>query len=256
MRTDRIAEAFGVSVFRAEVGEANVVGLARKLREQGYVVRILGEGSAGGNITHPSAVRDPINTVLAIVKLLSVRSSAGKDGLYEIWCKCSGQAERYREDFTLADIIASLPKFTTTPAYSSAAVLRIKTNDHTLLKDRYQKIFLREWENKKAELSSRFGFRAWEARAYNGLEEKRNISRFGEAGRGGLKILFFNDKNREIAYIWMRGSATEPVFRIMADVEPQPRPKVEGSPLEGDDAEVERFLLDWQRKMIIKADKE
>jgi phosphoglucomutase len=241
MRTDRIAEAFGVSVFRAEVGEANVVGLARKLREQGNVVRILGEGSAGGNITHPSAVRDPINTVLAIVKLLSVRSSAGKNGLFEIWCKRSGQTEKYREDFTLADIIASLPKFSTTPAYSSAAVLRIKTNDHTLLKDRYQKIFLREWDLLRNELKSRFGFCAWEARAYNGLEEKRNISRFGEAGRGGLKILFLNDKNREIAYIWMRGSATEPVFRIMADVE-------------GSDAEVERFLLDWQRNMIMEAD--
>jgi phosphoglucomutase len=241
MRTDRIAQAFGVSVFRAEVGEANVVGLARKLREQGYTVRILGEGSAGGNITHPSAVRDPINTVLAIVKLLSVRSSAGKDGLFEIWCKKSGHTEKYREDFTLADIIASLPKFVTTPAYSSAAVLRIKTNDHTLLKDRYQKIFLREWENRKAELKTRFGFCAWEARAYNGLEEKRNISLFGDAGRGGLKILFFNDKNRETACIWMRGSATEPVFRIMADAE-------------GDDAEVERFLLDWQRNMIMEAD--
>jgi phosphoglucomutase len=241
MRTDRIAEAFGVSVFRAEVGEANVVSLARKLRGQGYTVRILGEGSAGGNITHPSAVRDPINTVIAIVKLLSLRSSAGKDGLFEIWCKRSGQAEKYREDFTLTDIIASLPPFVTTPAYSSAAVLRINTNDHTLLKDRYQKIFLREWENRKDELKSRFGFCSWEARAYNGLEEKHCISRFGDAGRGGLKILFFNDKKRETAYIWMRGSATEPVFRIMADAE-------------GNDAEVERFLLDWQKKMIMIAD--
>ena len=240
MRIDRIAVAFGVSVFRAEVGEANVVGLARRLREQGYTVRILGEGSAGGNITHPSAVRDPVNTVLAIVKLLSVKSNAGKDGLFEIWCKYSGQTDKYRENFTLADIIASLPPFITTPAYSSDAVLRINTNDHTLLKDRYQKIFLREWENRKDRLNSRFGFCTWEARAYNGLEEKRGINRFGEAGRGGLKILFFNDKNREIAYIWMRGSATEPVFRIMADAA-------------GNDAEVERFLLDWQRKMIMIA---
>jgi len=241
MRIDRIAEAFGVSVFRAEVGEANVVGLARRLREQGYTVRILGEGSAGGNITHPSAVRDPIHTVIAIVKLLSVRSGAGKDGLFEIWCKYSGQAEKYREDFTLADIIASLPPFVSTPAYSSGAVLRINTNDHTLLKDRYQKVFLREWENRKDELKSRFGFCGWEARAYNGLEERRGISRFGEAGRGGLKILFLSDRNRESAYIWMRGSATEPVFRIMADVA-------------GNDAAVERFLLDWQRKMIMESD--
>ncbi|MDR0301955.1 MAG: phosphatidylglycerol lysyltransferase [Treponema sp.] len=248
MRVDRIAEAFGVSVFRAEVGEANVVGLARRLREQGYIVRILGEGSAGGNITHPSAVRDPINTVLAIVKLLSVRSGAGKDGLFEIWCKCSGQAEKYREDFTLADIIASLPPFASTPAYSDSAVLRINSKDHTLLKNRYQKVFLREWENRKDELKSRYGFCGWEARAYNGLEEKRGISKFGEAGRGGLKILFFDGENREAAYIWMRGSATEPVFRIMADVCQKTFPGNQG-------AEIERFLLDWQRGMILESDK-
>ena len=59
LRVDRIAAAFGVRVFRAEVGEANVVGLARKLREAGYLVRILGEGAAGGVITHPAAVRSP-----------------------------------------------------------------------------------------------------------------------------------------------------------------------------------------------------
>jgi phosphomannomutase len=41
----------------------------------------------------------------------------------------------------------------------------------------------------------------------------------------------------------MRGSATEPVFRIMADAV-------------GNDTNVERFLLDWQRKMIMEADKE
>jgi phosphoglucomutase len=248
MRIDRIAEAFGVSVFHAEVGEANVVGLARRLREQGYIVRILGEGSAGGNITHPSAVRDPINTVLAIIKLLSVRSSAGKDGLFEIWCKCSGQTEKYREDFTLADIIASFPPFVSTPAYSDNAVLHINTNDHTLLKARYQKVFLREWESRKDELKASFGFCGWEARAYNGLEERRGISRFEEAGRGGLKLLFLDSEGRESAYIWMRGSATEPVFRIMADV-------CQNACSGGQSVEIERFLLDWQRRMILESDK-
>lgn len=248
MRVDRIASAFGVPVFRAEVGEANVVGLARKLREQGYIVRILGEGSAGGNITHPSAVRDPVNTVLAIVKLFAVRSSAVKDGLFEIWLKHSGQAEKYRGEFTLADIIASLPPFVSTPAYSEDAVLRINTKDHTLLKERYQKIFLREWEERKDELKSRFGFCAWEAIAYNGLEERRSIDNFGSAGKGGLKILFLNSEKKESAYIWMRGSATEPVFRIMADV-------CQTSCLYADGREIERFLLGWQREMIAEADK-
>jgi len=241
MRVDRIAEAFGISVFRAEVGEANVVTLARKLREEGYIVRILGEGSAGGNITHPSAVRDPVNTVLAVAKILSVSSMHERKGLFEIWCNHSNQSEKYREDFTLADIIASLPPFVTTPAYSKDAVMQIKTHDHAELKDKYQKVFLQEWEEQKEQLKKRFGICSWEAIAYNGTAERRGLTRFGEAGRGGLKVLFFDGEGTETAYIWMRGSHTEPVFRIMADVS-------------GTDASVERFLLDWQRKMIMIAD--
>jgi len=249
MRIDHIAESFGVSVFRAEVGEANVVSLARKLREEGYLVRILGEGSAGGNITHPSAVRDPIHTVLAIAKLLSIRtisekSGNNKPGLFEIWCKLSGQIDKYRDDFTLSDIITSLPVFTTTSAYSEDAILRIKSSDQTALKDRYQQIFQREWETKKDELNTRFGITSWEAIAYNGMIEKRNLKHFKEASRGGLKIIFFNAQAAELAYIWMRCSATEPVFRIMADVYHS----------RGNDESTERFLLDWQRCMIMESD--
>jgi phosphoglucomutase len=241
MRVDRIAGAFGVSVFRAEVGEANVVGLARSLREKGYIVRILGEGSAGGNITHPSAVRDPINTVLALVKLLSVRSSAGKPGFFEIWCALSDQAQKYHEGFGLADIIASLPPFTSTGSYSEEAILRINTDDHGVLKNRFQEIFLREWEERKAVLKERYGIYSWEAIAYNGMEEKRGLSRFGDSARGGLKIRFLNSEGRAIAAIWMRGSATEPVFRIMADTE-------------GPDKRIERDLIEWQRRMALEAD--
>jgi phosphoglucomutase len=248
MRIDRIAEAFGISVFRAEVGEANVVGLARVLREKGYVVRILGEGSAGGNITHPSAVRDPLNTVLAIVKLLSIRSSTDQNdcainsGLFEIWCTRSGQKAKYINDFTLADVIASLPQFTTTPAYSDDAVMRIKTKEHSVLKECYQKVFTREWEKRKDEMKAKYKFCGWEVIAYNGQEEKHGIARFKENGSGGLKICFLNEKGREIAYIWMRGSATEPVFRIMADVE-------------GLDKSLEKELLEWHKSMIIESDK-
>jgi phosphoglucomutase len=240
MRIDRIAEVFGVEVVRAEVGEANVVGLARKKREEGYTVRIIGEGSAGGNITHPSAVRDPLHTVVALVKLLSIRSQTGKQGFFEIWRERSGQ--KHGEDFSLADIIASLPKFVTTSAYSQKAVLQIKTKDHSLLKDRYQKVFLRDWEQRKGELKSKFGICSWEAVAYNGLVEKRGLENFGAAGKGGLKLLFFNESKKEVAYIWMRGSATEPVFRIMVDIE-------------GNDDKAEQYLIDWQQHMIMEADK-
>ena len=250
LRIDTIAGAFGVSVFRAEVGEANVVGLARRLREQGYMVRILGEGAAGGTIIHPSAVRDPIATLGALLKLLAIRQ-AGQTGmgLFEIWSRLSDQAKSYREDFTLADIIASLPAFVTTGAYSEDALLEIKTPDHGLLKERYQKIFLREWEEKKEGLEKEYGISGWEAIAYNGMEERRGISRFSDAGRGGLKIEFRGILSRQestIACIWMRGSATEAVFRVIADVS--------GAMPAGSAQQLERTLIEWQRRMTLEAD--
>lgn len=241
MRVDAIARAFGAATFRAEVGEANVVGLARRLRTEGYAVRILGEGAAGGNITHPSAVRDPIDTVFALLKLLSVRSDASGKGLFESWCEKSGKASAYRADFGLSDVIATLPAFRTTSAYESEAILKIRTADHALLKDRYQAIFLREWETRKASLRADFGIEAWEAIAYLGTEERRRTARFSEAGKGGLKILFTDAAGTPVAYIWMRGSGTEPVFRVMADVA-------------GSDPAAERELLAWQRAMITEAD--
>ena len=251
LRIDRIAGFFGTEVYRAEVGEANVVGLARKLREDGFIVRILGEGSAGGTITHPSAVRDPIDTLGAILKLLAIRSGPAGKGLFGIWCDLSGQKGAYREDFTLSDIIATLPPFITTGAYSDDALLKVKNEDHGALKDKYQEIFLREWNEKKETLAGRFGITEWEAVAYNGIREKRGILKFGEAGRGGLKIEFFgtvkspersgSKEKKTIACIWMRGSGTEPVFRVMAEAE-------------GSDPDAERFLIMWQRQMVLEAD--
>jgi phosphoglucomutase len=241
MRIDRIAHAFDVSVFRSEVGEANVVSLARKLRERGYTVRILGEGSAGGNITHPSAVRDPIDTAAALIKLLAVRSQGDRKGFFELWCDLSDQAEVYRPDFTLADIIATLPAFVTTGSYTPEALLKINTADHALLKDRYQEVFLREWEERKEYLKTRYGITGWIAAAYQGTEEKLGVPRFGEAGRGGLRIIFTNKADNETACIWMRGSGTEPVFRVMADAE-------------GSDKRLERDLIEWQRRMVAEAD--
>jgi phosphoglucomutase len=243
MRIDRIARAFDVPVFRAEVGEANVVGLARKLREKGYTVRILGEGSNGGSIIHPSAVRDPIHMILSLVKLLSLRNRDGRPGFFEIWCSLSGQTGTWGPNFSLEDIIASLPAFVSTPTSSPESQIHVQTRDHGELKRRYQQLFLRDWEEQKETLKSRYGITGWEAAAYRGMEERRGIRDFGEAGPGGLKITFLNNSGLPAAFIWMRGSATEPVFRIMADVE-------------GSGKRTERSLIEWQRRLVAEAGKE
>jgi phosphoglucomutase len=240
LRIDRIAKAFGAGVFRAEVGEANVVELAAKLREKGYVVRILGEGSSGGTIIHPSTVRDPIDTLGAIIKLFSIRTDE-KRGLFEIWCDLSNRKGLYREDFTIADIISSLPAFVSTEIISDEAMLNVNTLDHGLLKGRYQKIFMQEWEEKKSFLMETYGISNWDVIAYNGTEEKRGLADFAEAGRGGLKIEFLNLAGETVAFIWMRGSGTEPVFRVMADAV-------------GPNNDLERMLIEWQRKMVLRSD--
>ena len=235
MRIEEITKALGAQAFRAEVGEANVVNLAREKRAEGYTVPILGEGSNGGTITHPSSVRDPLNTVFALLKLLTIR----EDGLYELWCKKSGN--NFKPDFTLTDILESLPAYTTTGVSEPRAVLKVKTTDHEKLKASFQKVFEKDWKEKKADLEKKFGITSYEAIIPNGTKESRDVKDFSLSKKGGLKILFKDKNDQPLAFIWMRGSGTEPVFRIMCDVK-------------GNKPEEEKELLEWETKLIKEAD--
>ncbi len=236
MRIEEIVNTLGGQVFRAEVGEANVVNLAREKRTEGYTVRILGEGSNGGTITYPSAVRDPLNTIFAIIKLLVMR----ENGLFEMWCKKSGI--KYNPNYTLTDVLETLPKYTTTGVSEARAVLHVNNTNHAELKGKFQKIFEKEWKKKEADFKKNYGICGWEAVITNGTKETRNVSDFSTSGKGGLKILFKDKDSKNIAFIWMRGSGTEPVFRIMCDVK-------------GDKVQMEKELLEWETKLIQEADK-
>ncbi len=233
MRIDEIARTLGAEVFRAEVGEANVVNLARRKRAEGWNVRILGEGSNGGTITYPSSVRDPMNTVFAVLKLLLIRER----GPYRLWCERSGR--EFRPDYTLGDITASLPQYTTTGVSEPGAVLRIRTADHSVLKSNFQKVFEEEW--KTSAVRERFGLADWECAVTKGTEEIRGVRDFSVSGRGGLKLIFKDADGIPCAFIWMRGSGTEPVFRIMCDVR-------------GDRPDMEDSLLAWETEMLRRAD--
>lgn len=236
MRINKIAETLGASVFRAEVGEANVVNLAREKRTEGYTVRILGEGSNGGTITYPSAVRDPLNTIFALLKLLMMR----ENGLFEMWCNKSGI--KYNPDYTLTDIIATLPVYTTTGVSEPRAVLKVKNTNHTKLKGKFQKVFEADWKSQKSELEKKYGITDWEAVITKGTKETCGVTDFSLSEKGGLKIIFKNKDSKPIAFIWMRGSGTEPVFRVMCDVK-------------GNNPEMEKALLEWETALIKKADK-
>lgn len=242
MRIDEIAKAFNAKVFRGEVGEANVVNTARLARKQGYTVRILGEGSNGGTITFPSSVRDPINTIFAFIKLLTIKDTAEGKGLFHIWCQLSGQEDKYRDDFTLSDVLETLPVYTTTGVSESRAILKISTMDHAKLKGNFQKVFENSFKNGADGLLKKYGISSYKCILTNATTEKVDAKDFSESGKGGLKIQLFENSDKPSAFIWMRGSGTEPVFRIMCDVK-------------GNNPDKEKDLLAWETKMLLEADK-
>ena len=243
MRIERIASAFSAFVFRAEVGEANVVGLAEKLREKGYAVRILGEGSNGGNITHPATVRDPLNTLFSLVKLTAFQGPGSPYNFYDRWSRLSGTAAGDPSGFGLDEVIASLPSFITTSAYEPEAIMRIRTTDHARLKTNYEKIFLEEWEIRRDNLREEYGIHSWREINYEGIEAREGFGPSFRSGneKGGLKIIFSDSSGEDTDFLWMRGSGTEPVFRVLADCA-------------GRDRSRHDRLLEWHRDMINQAD--
>jgi phosphoglucomutase len=245
LRIDHIAKAFDVKVFRAEVGEANVVNLARELRESGYLVRILGEGSNGGNITHPAAVRDPLNTVMAFAKLLLIKDEEDRSqlGLYHIACERLGVA--YAPDYSMPELVSLIPQFTTTETSDKRAILPIKSDDHGALKAAYERIFPTSWELIRNKLEKELGVQFARIINYEGTSEKHGTGSAYRSGRerGGFKILFKDGDGTAKAFVWMRGSGTEPVFRVLADVE-------------GNRPDLEQYLLEWHRQTIMRADLE
>ena len=233
MRIDKICNALDAEVFRSEVGEANVVELANMKRAQGYLVPVLGEGSNGGNITHPAKVRDPMNTLMSLIKLMT------REDLVTLWSRVSDT--RVSRPTTLEAIIGSLPSFTTTPSFSEKGKMQVNSPQRAL-KQAYEELFLMEWEMKKEELKA-MGITAYKVlqmegtKLYQGMGEENRSEPFS----GGYKILFSNAYGEETDFIWMRGSKTEPVFRVLADCL-------------GKDAKRHDYLIDWQRNLIAKAD--
>jgi len=234
-----IAEIYGAEVHEAEVGEANAVNRAAELRSAGYRVRLLGEGSNGGTIVHPAEVRDPLNTVTALLKLLRLPDA------FRDWYRRIGKPELYREGFGPADVLTTIPPFTTTPSSAERAVMKISATDHGVLKAAWEKIFLKQWETRSAELKKKYGFASWVEINNEGTISREGVGPKMRTGAqsGGLKIVFRDEEGQDAGFIWMRGSGTEPVFRILAEIR-------------GRRPEAEKELIEWQRKMVARADRQ
>ncbi len=103
-------------------------------------------------------------------------------------------------------------------------------------------MYLAEWEQHREEMDAIYGIRSYKTILTNGTNERYvSPDESWNNGNGGLKIMFYNERNRPYGYIWMRPSGTEPVFRILCDIR-------------GDEFAAERSMLRWETSMIKKAD--
>jgi phosphomannomutase len=207
-RIDEICKALDVSVFRAEVGEANVVELAQIQRDKGFTVRILGEGSNGGNITYPAKVRDPLNTIMSLISILS------DPNIFEEYRK---RVHYTNPELSIENMINSLPSYTTTDAFSPIAKLHVKSS-HGILKTNYERELVNFFSENIEKFNS-LGIFGWEEYQMEGTSCVKGMGEnFRSAPyKGGLKIVFTDREQNPIAFTWMRGSGTEPVFRILVD---------------------------------------
>jgi len=243
LRLEALCRAFGASLFRAEVGEANVIALAREKQRAGWHVRILGEGSNGGNITFPGTVRDPLATVFSVLKLLYLKNAAGTS----LWEHALGrlklpalpaEASAARR---LGALLAPSDAFTTTGAFETDALVHLQCRDQARLKAEYEALLTREWLGKCAGFKAAHGIVSYRILNHEGVRTLPGPGNRTGSQDGGWKAEFLDAKGESRAFIWMRGSRTEPVFRVMADVR-------------GDRA-FEQELLHWHRETLSRADR-
>lgn len=239
---DHIAETMKAKVFRAEVGEANVLALAEKLRQKGYRVPILGEGSNGGNITPPGSVRDPMSSLLALTRVLFSKRKLSQQSLLD-WILSKFEIN-VLEDSLAAKLYALFDyfsEFTTTSAYEEQALFQVKCREQAKLKSAYEKIFTFEFEKNRKQLMTDYNIHHYEIFQYEGTESFTGPgNRHGEED-GGFKVEFYSKEKKALGYMWMRASRTEPVFRVMVDWK--------------GDRKTHDYFLSWHRNILTQADK-
>jgi len=208
-RIDEIAAVFGAGVVRAEVGEANVVSLAEQQRNRGVTVPIAGEGSNGGTIKPPATVRDPLSTILSLRKLRLFR-------LDRLWDRLHGREELLSPP-RFFELAADTPRWTTLSTDDPAAKMQVGTIAHSSLKAAWERIIAGEIDRYTDLLRPRFGRLVPRMENYEGTATTEGPGNRSGSETGGLKLRFLDADGSERASVWMRGSGTEPVFRVLAE---------------------------------------
>ena len=221
IRIDRICRDYDAELRRAEVGEANVVQLGHQLRAAGYACPIMGEGSNGGTILYPARVRDPLATVLSLLKARAFALFGP-------------------EAYDYAAMVTSLPRFLTLETDDPRAKMQIGTCGHAELKRRYEELLPEMLPAILPYLTTIFGPLHHTVINYEGVRTLPGVGNRSGAQTGGLRVVFSDRDGVDRAAVWMRGSGTEPVYRVLADIE-------------GEDARVLDRLIAWQRDLVARS---
>jgi phosphoglucomutase len=140
----------------------------------------------------------------------------------------------------LADIVRTLPKYFSTALYEQRSLVEIRSGDHDRLKSRYEEILSSRWPEFEPELSRRMGITGYRIVQYEGTRTIHGPGQRSWGGQGGFKVILTGRDGREIGFLWMRDSKTEPVFRVMADISTS--------------REDEKYLLELHRGILVQAD--
>jgi len=148
--------------------------------------------------------------------------------------------------YGLDEVIATLPSWITTSAFEPYAALKIRSSDTAALSRAYRNLFLAEWPRLLPSLNQRFGITSWKAFVSIGphefeLDDDFATSRLNERAGGGLRIVLTTAAGTSRAFLWMRPSGTEPLFRIAVDIE-------------GGSSEDEAWLRSVHTDLVTRAD--
>ena len=214
LRLEELLKPFKVEIARAEVGEANVLAMAKAMKAKGYAVPISGEGSNGGNILDGGTVRDPLMTLLSLLKFSQAKTESGKTAadhcIEKSKLQFPDQVSPWEKSFAL------LPNWNTTDAFEGDALMPVPKVEHEVLKTQYEKLLGEHFEGQPQFWKSK-GIASLKFVNNEGIQNIRGPGGRPAPGKGGLQVFLCDEHEHAIGFLWMRGSGTEPVFRVVVD---------------------------------------
>jgi phosphoglucomutase len=135
-------------------------------------------------------------------------------------------------------LVETFPPFLTVETDDPRAKMEVPSVSHSLLKENYEARLPEAVRPLLKTLEEEYGGPVnYRLVNYEGTETFEGPGNRHGDETGGLKVLFANGAGEDVASVWMRGSGTEPLFRVLADCA-------------GTRTEILDALILWQRREV------